>query len=258
VRRFFRIKGLAKGSKAVKLFWLFTALAVICGGLAIASHYLAYELFGWTSTVYRERRELSPNRHISISSADMPLEVFTHDGDKIIVEYTGETELLIYEDELELRISRVEDFALSLFSRDKFNYVMRVWLPAGYYAQYEDIRLTSASGNIHAGGIRAVTLTATSRSGNVRLSAIEAELEINTRSGDVDIEFDSFTAEARVNAGTGDVRVFMPDGHNVRLDFITDSGGFTSDFFDYDILPTAPPISFTVFTDTGNLEFNRK
>ena len=249
MKRFFkfRIKGMSKGSHAVKFLWLTVSLALICGSMAFLTQHSAEELFGWTSTVHRERVELAPNRHISISSADIPLEVYTHDGTQIIVEYVGETALIIYEDELEIKISREEDFTLSLFSLDKFNYKMRVWLPSYSHTQYEEIKLISASGSIYAENIKSASISATSRSGNVEFSGTEGEVIINTR--------------------TGNVKVFMPFTYETDLSYMTESGLFSSDFFGTHysaeqggiyISSGENPERFTVLTDTGNLEFNRK
>jgi hypothetical protein len=180
----FKIKGLSKEDRAVKLMWLSALLALVCGLIALVSQHFAAELFGWSSTVYRERHELTPNRHITINSADIPLEVYTYDGDTVIVEYIGETPLIIIDDELELRISRVEDFTLSLFSLDRLNYKMQIWLPGDYFEHYDEIRLFSASGDIYAENIRTLSLTATSRNGNVTLVGIEGEIAVDTRFGE--------------------------------------------------------------------------
>jgi DUF4097 and DUF4098 domain-containing protein YvlB len=113
----------------------------------------------------------------------MPLDVRVHGGGRIIVEYIGETALLIDEDELELKISREEDFALSLFSRNKLSYKMTVYLPD---IQYEEIKLSSASGDIFIENVRSHILSATSRSGNIKTDNVEAVLDLNTRFGIID------------------------------------------------------------------------
>jgi hypothetical protein len=245
IRRFFRVRGLEKGRAAVKLFWVTAAFALACAVLAVITQFFAAELFKWSSSVHREHLELEPNRYLSINSADMKLEVYTHDGDKIIVDYIGETELLIEEDELELKISRVEDFALSLFSRDKFNYILRVGLPAGNIIRFESIKLYSASGDISAERIRAGEFYVTSRSGNISLTSITADVTVNVRSSDVVI--------------------LQPDWNGIALDFFTNSGVFCSDFFDepyaahegdIHLQRGGEALLFAVHTDTGNLTFN--
>jgi hypothetical protein len=267
VRRFFRVKGLSKNNHAGKLLWISVSLAVICGSLAVVTQLFAEELFGWNSTVHRERAALEPNRFISINSADMPLEVYTYDGDKVIIEYIGETELVIIEDELELKISRIEDFTLSLFSTDKFNYKMTVWLPNENHMLYDEIKLTSASGNLSARNIRADFIYATSRNGNINFHGAEGEIIIATRTGDVRLEFINFTDRIKVETDTGNIKVLMPERYGVKLSYVTESGRFTSDFFserfnaqagDVYLNEGANPIEFTVFTDTGELEFYKR
>ncbi|MCL2019685.1 MAG: DUF4097 domain-containing protein [Oscillospiraceae bacterium] len=259
-----RIKGLSKGSRAVKLFWLFTALALFSGCAALITHLLAHELFGWSSTVHRERREIELSEQISISSADIPLSVYTHNGDKIIVEYKGETALIIEETDLELRIGREEDFALSLFSMDKLNYEMKVWLPE---YSYKEIKLTTASGDIYAEKIRAELTAVTSRSGDVSLYGVEGLIAVNTRYGDVNAEFINFTDSCAIDVETGAVSVIMPTRFDVKLDFLTASGLFTSDFFrkeyylhagDLYLSTGVNSIRFTVRTVSGNLDFHKR
>jgi hypothetical protein len=259
-----RIRGLNKSRPAVKLFWLFASLAAAFGVLAVITQHFAFELFGWTSTVHRERRELESSLYISINSADIPLRVYTHDGSRIIVEYIGETALLIEEEENELKISRVEDFTLSLFSRDVLNYGMTVLLPR---QTYREVKLTSASGDIHAVNINSELFSATSRTGSVNLHAVEALIAVSTRQGDVNAEFVSFTDSCAIETDSGDVSVNMPPRSAVDLTFLTDTGRLTSDFFrreyrahegDMYLITGDNPHRFTVRTGSGSLFFNKR
>jgi hypothetical protein len=260
------IKGLNKARPAVKLLWLFASLAVIFGALAVITQLFAFEMFGWESTVHRERREIDVPEwgSISISSADIPLRVYTYDGEKIIVEYIGETALIINEDPLDFHISRVEDFTLSLFSRDVLNYGMVVMLPR---QTYREIKLTSASGDIFAEDISSELLGVTSRTGNISLYAIEGLITVSTRQGDVSAEFISFTDFCAIETDSGDVKIIMPERFSVDLTFLTDTGRLTSDFFrreyrshegDMYLIAGDNPLRFTVRTGSGNLHFNKR
>jgi len=256
-----RIRGLSKGRPAVKLWWLFFLLALISGAMALFTQFFAAELFGWASTVHRERREIEFWESISISALDIPLEVYTHKGSQIIVEYIGETALYIEEAEFELRISREEDFTLSLFTADKLNYKMTVWLPEKVY---KEIELKTSSGDIYAENIKTEFINVTSRSGNVHLYGIDGLIAVSTRFGDVEAEFIKFTDSCAIDTETGAVNVIMPARFGVRLDFLTDSGSFTSDFFrkeyhehsgDLYLSAGDNPLRFTVRTISGNLVF---
>jgi hypothetical protein len=265
--RFMHIKGLNKARAAVKLFWLFLSLAVIFGVLAVIMQLFAKPLFGWESTVHRELREielLSSIRSISINSADIPLEVYTYDGDKIIVEYIGESALIIDEDELELKISRVEDFMLSLYSIDILNYKMTVRLPA---ETYREIKLTTASGEITARNIHTELLSITSRTGNINLYAIEGLITASTRQGDVYAEFINFADVCSIETDSGSVTVLMPERIEVNLSFFTDTGRLTSDFFrreyhahegDLYLKTGVNPLRFTVRTGSADLHFHKR
>jgi hypothetical protein len=263
--RFMHIKGLNKARPAVKLFWLFTSLAVIFGTLALLTQLFANRLFGWESTVYRERREVElSSLYISINSANLPLEVYTYDGEKVLVEYIGETKLIILEDELELRIEREEDFTFSLFSSDVLNYGMKVFLPA---ENYKEIKLASASGDIRAENLCTELLSVTSRSGSVSLYAIEGLITVSTRQGDINAEFISFTEACAIETESGGVHVLMPEAAAVNLTFLTDTGTLTSDFFRRDyyahegdlyLITGVNPHRFTVRTGSGSLIFNTR
>ncbi|MCL2077151.1 MAG: DUF4097 domain-containing protein [Oscillospiraceae bacterium] len=253
-------------SRAVMLLWLFILLSFIFGGAALVSQHLAVHTFGWTSTVYRERREIVSELYLSINSADIPLEVYTYDGAEIIIEYTGADALVIERDEYGLKIGRDEDFKLSLFSRDKLNYKMQVWLPD---VNYREIRLMSASGDISARNVRADSLIVTSRLGDISLFAPEGITDAVTLRGSVYVEFIDFNAPFFIETDSGDVRIIMSENesHGVKLDFLTYRGRFTSDFFrrEYDghqgdlYLSTGEnPIQFTVNTITGNLDFHKR
>jgi len=256
-----RIKGLPGENRAVILVWLFPALALISAGAALVSQYLAAQVFGWTSTVYRERREFALVEYISLSSADIPLEVYVWDGDKIILDYVGETGLVIDEGEFELKISRDEDFAFSLFSSDALNYKMRVWLPN---VTYRDIKLVTASGDISADSVKTGILTATSRAGDINLYGVDGIIALNTRYGNISAEFTEFKYICGTETETGNISVLMPEDSGVKLDFLTDSGRFSSDFFlreyrnyqgDLYLSEGSSPVRFTVRTSTGNLDF---
>jgi DUF4097 and DUF4098 domain-containing protein YvlB len=169
--------------------------------------------------------------------------------------------LIIDGNEFEMRIRRVEDFMLSLYSRDVLNYKMTVWLPERVY---REITLTTASGNIYAENIKSELIRATSRTGNVHLYAIEGLVTVNTRQGSIELEFVNFTDACSVETESGSVTVIMPERIAVRLDFFTASGLFTSDFFrrefnahegDLYLSSGENPNRFTVRTGSGDLSF---
>jgi len=237
------------------------------GSAAVITQFFAAELFNWQSTVYRERRIIEAADIVSIHSADMNLEIYSHSGSQIIIDYIGETALLTEKSDFEVRIGKDEDFSFSLFSLDRFNYNMRVGLPV---REYKELRLTSASGNISAERVHAGQITVTSRSGNVTLFSVSGFIDINTRFGDVNTEFVSFADACRIDTETGSVTVVMPDVAGVDLSFFTQSGSFSSDFFGEAFLEAARfqedlylssgvnHKMFTVRTNTGNLVFYKR
>lgn len=264
ILRMKRIKGLYKGSTAERLLRLFILLALLSGIAAVLLQFLAVRRFGWEPTVYRERHEVDFNPRLSINTSNMPLEVFAHDGEKIIIEYTGETALLINEDSDFLRISREEDFKISLFSRDMLNYKMTVWLPR---KAFREIKLSTVSADISAQELTAESFAASSRSGNVTLRDVRGIISVNTRFGDVELVFDEFSEPCAVETDAGNVSVLMPGSFGVRLDYFTDGGKFTSDFFGREfknhkgvlyMVSGANPVHFTVRTNSGNLVFHKR
>jgi len=208
-----RIKSVPEEDRAVYLLWAFISLMLVSGGAAIIMQFIAQSTFGWKPTVHRERFEFDSVEYITISSSDIPLDVFTYDGDKIIVEYTGETAPHIRKDDFELSIHKEEVFAFSFFSGDVLNYGIQVFLPDRLY---RDIKLSSAAGDITVHGIRATLLN------------------INSRTGRVDVR--------------------VPDGFELRLSYITETGTLTSDFTNSELENAA---WYTVRTVSGDLNFNK-
>ena len=184
----FRVRRQRKEDRAVYFFWAAVSAAIICGGAAVILQVFAL-IGGWEPTVHRERLEFDFTQYISVSSADIPLEVFTYNGDKIIVEYAGETALIVQQDALELTIRRDEAAAFSFFSGDMLNYRLQVFLPD---MLYRDIKLSSSAGTITAGNVRATLFNVNSRTGAVNISvpeSFEVRLSFITETGKMLSEF---------------------------------------------------------------------
>ncbi|MCL2108450.1 MAG: DUF4097 domain-containing protein [Oscillospiraceae bacterium] len=246
-----------------RLLRLFVILTIISGTVAILLQFAAVHLFNRGSTVYREHLsiELGSHLQISISTANTPIEVYTHNSDTILIEYTGENPLWIDETPEFLRIGTADGFKFSLFSLGQLSYCMKIYLPQITYAE---LRLSAVSGDIYAENITADFINISTRSGGIKLHEPDGIVSINSRTGDIALTFGRFDEPCAVESDTGDIAVLMPPENDLRLNYFTDTGRFTSDIFrpelngwqgDLYLTKGANQTRFTARTISGNLSF---
>ena len=178
------IRGFVKKSldNQKKLLVILAAISILSAGLSVAAQFAAGDgSFLSGSTVYRDEFyiELDPNARrptVNVSTAGMPVEVATWNGNNIKVECVAELPLIIDisdEFELEITISQDDSFAVSIFTFDLFRYNLKVYLPLGF--DYRELNVSTNSGNMSVAlpeAMLAVLNTDTVR-GEVRVSEQE-------------------------------------------------------------------------------------
>lgn len=200
---------------ALIIFLSFTAVFV---SITVLLQYRAVS-GGFVSGVVRiENRQLAPRYYINISMTYLPVEIIFYDGDFITLDYIGETELFVAEedDDFVLKISQDDEFALNLLTPDMLSYGLKLKLPQNP-EKYREINITTTAGDIKISSpqiLNAEKINITSRSGNCFLVNTYADTIINTISGTVRAEFN---------------KDIQKKGY--ELAFFTNSGRFTSDFF---------------------------
>lgn len=224
----YRFKGISRLSRPGMLFVLFAAAAVVSGTGAAVLQIFSAELFGWESTVYREEYSLPFKSYLNFNVTNIPVYFDIYDGDEIKILYSNETALLIEENEYSYTISQDADFAFSLYSLDFLDYSATVLLPDRVY---REVTVTSASGDIEFLRVYARSLDITSRSGNIKVTEAVGNMRLKTVYGSIDAEFISFDDSCLLESESGNITVAMPENRLVWLEFLTETGSFTSDFF---------------------------
>jgi hypothetical protein len=228
--------------------------ALVCGMLcviftagAVTAQYLWFDVLKQPGSVHQVSEKLPPQSYLRISMTYLPVKVEVYDGAEIAVDYIGETGLTVEAtSDYEWSIKQTEDFALSLFAPDMFDYGLRVKLPR---QQYRDITISTGSGDVRVESLAAHALTVTTRDGNITLIDTSANTAVTTRSGDISAVFGD------------DIR---KTGYQLMFDSKT--GRLTTDFFrkGYDnasgdvlIAFGEQPLRFDAVTDSGDVTFMR-
>lgn len=214
--------------KAKKLLIIFTAAALISGSAAVLTQIAAVGIFGWKSTVYREEYSLPFKSYLNINVTNIPLYIDIHDGDEIIILYKNETALIIEENDYSCTISQDADFAFSLYSLDLLDYSLRIMLPDKVY---REVTISSASGNVEFLKAYALSLNINSRSGDIAVTEAVGNMRLKNRYGNITADFIEYRENCFLESESGSVTVTMPRDRLIKLEFLTESGSFTSDFF---------------------------
>lgn len=255
----YKYGGFNRFSTAGKLLMLFAAAAAVSGMGALTIQFFAADLFGWESTVYREEYSLPFKSYLNINVTNIPLYIDIYDGDEIKISYKNETALLIEENEYSYTISQDADFAFSLFSLDFLDYSATILLPDRVY---REVVITSASGNVEFLRAYARSLDITSRSGSITVTEAVGNMRLKTVYGNIDADFISFGENCLLESESGDITVKMPGDRLVWLEFLTENGSFTSDFFkneyknrrgDFFMANSESAKKLSVCTKSGNL-----
>jgi hypothetical protein len=114
---------------------------------------------------------------------------------------------------------------------------LRVLVPP---AELVDARLEAGTGSVSVDGVRLGSLDANSGTGQVHVAALYAEGQLNLRSGtgSVDARFAALgNATIEANAGTGNVRVAVPDDarHGYDVEASTGTGRVALDLSSLDV-----------------------
>ena len=219
----------------MKRISLLKRLAVIfsaAGILLIAAGILLQHIAsgrGYTGNVMNGISEFDPPRELVVITASMPVDVRYGDTEKVTVSYTGGLPLIFSEEKGMLRITQDDTFAMTLFSPSAENTGVTVILPHRIYAR---ISISSSSGALVSESLGADMLEFSTKSGDMRLLGIDERAQVRTESGQIYAEFSAFNNDMTINAGAGDVTLIMPEQLSGYLEYITDSGSFTSGRFD--------------------------
>lgn len=247
--------------KFKRLTHFFIIAALLSGIGAVIFQLLAVKLFGWQSTVHREEINLPFKAYLNINVTNIPLKVDIYDGEEIKISYINETAVFVEENEYSYTINQDADFALSLFSLDVLNYHIEILLPDKIY---REVQITSASGNVEFLNTYTKSLDITSRSGDITVNYAVGNIRLKNASGNIAVQFTDYNEISSLENRSGNITVEMPSGRAVWLEFLTETGVFTSDFFrkeykdikgDIFLASKENAKKLSVNTTSGNLSF---
>lgn len=210
--------------KAAGIF--LAAVGTVMLAAAAVMQYLASR-HGYTGSVVFGYEEFDVPRELVVITTSMPIIVGYGDTDKVTVEYAGSMPLIFSEDKGTLRITQDDSFTMTLFSKREQG--VAVTLP---HKIYERISLSSSAGSVESRSLGADMLEFRTKGGDMRLYGIDERASVRTESGSIYAEFSSFSADMNINAGAGDVTLVLPEALSLYLEYYTESGSFTSDYFD--------------------------
>ncbi len=210
--------------KAAGIF--IAAIGALMLSAAAVMQYLASRS-GYTGNIVYGYEEFDAPRELVIITTSMPIIVGYGDTDKVTVEYSGSMPLIFSEDKGTLRITQNDSFTMTLFSNAEQG--IAVTLP---HRVYERISLSSSGGSVESRSLAADTLEFRTKGGDMRLYGIDERAAVRTESGNIYAEFSSFSSNMNINAGAGDVTLVLPEALSLYLEYYTESGSFTSDYFD--------------------------
>ncbi|MEO8636331.1 MAG: DUF4097 family beta strand repeat-containing protein [Gemmatimonadales bacterium] len=94
-----------------------------------------------------------------------------------------------------------------------------------------ELHIDTGSGSVRTSGITTTTLKIDTGSGEIQLGEITAtRVSLETGSGSIEARFLTAIEDLKVETGSGDVTLRLPDGLNATVDLETSSGNLTLDF----------------------------
>jgi len=198
-----------------KAFLILSLIAIISLGFTVASE--VYFKDNPLARVYRTEHLISLDEvappTIDIITAGMRVELSLWDGDEIRIRPVSELPLMIVKEHEygythEISINQDDGFAISFFTLQQFRYNLQICLPRN--REYRQINITTVGGNVtinaHHLRVREPVRIITD-GGDVNISRSVTEFTIRTRSGNINMDFDSLVANTMINTESGDINL---------------------------------------------------
>lgn len=130
----------------------------------------------------------------------------------------------------------------------------------------ESIRTKTTSGDVTIKNVKIDRIKASQVSGNFEMKGIGKQLELNSISGEIEIDLDEMANEVQMETVSGDIELNIPENNGFELIFNTVSGDIKSNF---DLLGSIKTkgnkyiyengeSQMSIRTTSGDLEINKK
>lgn len=94
----------------------------------------------------------------------------------------------------------------------------------------ESVRTKTTSGDVKIKGVRLDRIKASQISGNFEMKGISQYLDLNSVSGEIEIDLDEMAEEVQRETVSGDIELSIPENNGFELTYNTVSGDIKSDF----------------------------
>ncbi len=157
----------------------------------------------------------------------MSVMLIPYDEPTISVAYKNDRLLEFEEGDNRLSITENNGFVVSLFAGDESDFSLCLYLPR---TAYREISIYTGTGKIMAGRVDALSLSASTGSGDIICDDAISRLNLSTISGNMDVDFEMVAEGSEIRSRKGKVDLTVPHRSSFTLDFETKTGQCECDF----------------------------
>lgn len=202
--------------KAVNRLLIFSLLAALAFGA------LTYKFRNADhDSLFEEAYAFDLCEYIDVDVSRMSVMLIPYDEPTISVAYRNDKPLEFEVGDNRLSITESNGFVVSLFAGDESEFSLCLYLPK---TAYREISVYTGTGNITAGRVDALSLTACTGSGNIICDDAISRLNLSTISGKMDVDFEMVAEGTEINSRRGNVNFTVPPESRFTLDFDTKTG----------------------------------
>ncbi len=178
-------------------------------------------------SLFEEAYSFDLCEYIDVDVSRMSVMLVPYDEPTISVAYKNDKPLEFEMGDNSLSITESSKFIVSLFTGDESDYSLCLYLPK---TAYREISIYTSTGRIMAGRVDALSLTASTGSGDIICDDAISRLNLSTVSGKMDVDFEMVVDGSEVSSRKGNVDFAVPDKSSFTLDFDTKTGQCECDF----------------------------
>lgn len=196
--------------------------AVLFAGLAYKFRFAEHD------SVINGERTFSACDYIDINLGKLPVTFLLSDEEDIRAVFKNDLPLEFSLGDNSLSISESSRFTVSLFTGDRGDYGLYIYLPRRHY---REISVYTDRGDVTFGGVDTGLFTAVTESGNITCENLTAQVKITTTSGFIKLDFDDVAKDSEVLSREGDALFELPEGVSALVNFTTNSGYCSTDMW---------------------------
>lgn len=178
-------------------------------------------------SLFEEAYSFELCEYIDVDVSRMSVMLVPYDEPTISVAYKNDRPLEFEMGDNKLSITESNRFVVSLFAGDESDFSLCLYLPE---TAYREIAVYTGIGRIIAGRVDALSLTASTGSGDIICDDAISRLNLSTISGKMDIDLEMVAEGSEIRSRKGNVELTVPHKSGFTLDFDTKTGICDCDF----------------------------